>query len=86
MLTVNVGEAKKKFLDLVRHVEKHQSIVINKKGEPVAALLPYSEYVSLNRLRSYIAFKELSKVLKGSETNAQELSSSSRAELEGRGE
>ncbi|MBS3977992.1 MAG: type II toxin-antitoxin system Phd/YefM family antitoxin [Syntrophomonadaceae bacterium] len=82
MLNVNVGDAKKKFLELVRQVEEHQSIVIKKKGEPVAAILPYSEYISLNRIKSYIALQELANTLKDSGITAKEVYTASKAELE----
>jgi prevent-host-death family protein len=82
VLNVNVGDAKKKFLELVRQVEEHQSIVIKKKGEPVAAILPYSEYISLSRIKSYIALDELAKTLKDSGITAKEVYTASKAELE----
>jgi prevent-host-death family protein len=84
MLTINVSQAKKMFLELVRRVEQKESVIIEKKGIPVATLLPYNEYINLNRIKSYLAMLELSRTLEGSGVTAQEIYQESRQELESR--
>lgn len=84
MVAINVSQAKKLFLQLVRQVEKDGSVVIEKKGEPVAAIISYSEYLNLNRLRSYLAMQDLSRTLKDSGLRAEEVFRESRRELEQR--
>lgn len=53
--------------------------------EPVAAILPYKEYIILDRIRSYISLQELSKALKDFAITVKEVYTESKAELENRG-
>lgn len=82
MQVINVSQAKKGFLELVRRAEGQESVVIEKKGKPVAAILPYSEYLNLNRVRSYLAMQEISRGMGDSGITAREIYRESRQELE----
>lgn len=84
MLTVSVSEAKAKFLELIRQAQNDESIVVQKNGAPVAAILPYKDYVNLERVKAYIAMQELSRVTKESGVTAQEVYQESRRQLERR--
>lgn len=84
MVAITVSQARKSFLELVRRVEKDGNIVIKKKGEPVAAVIPYSEYLNLSRVRSYLAMQDLSRTFKDSGLTAGEVFRESRKALEQR--
>ena len=85
MIIMNVSKAKAKFLDLVRYTENNENIVIEKKGIPVAAILPYREYVDLKRLRDYLAMRRIYHETKDAGLTAREVYEESRRELETRG-
>lgn len=82
MVTITVSEAKKKLLELIRRVEEGESAIIEKKGNPVAALLTYDDYVALKRVRDYLVMHRLSSSLKESGLAADEIYRESRRELE----
>lgn len=82
MLIINVSQAKRSFLELIRRTEDQERVIIEKRGKPVAAILPYGEYVNLNRLRSYLAVQEISRAMKDSGLTAEEVYWESRQELE----
>ncbi|GAB6273595.1 MAG: hypothetical protein STSR0004_04580 [Peptococcaceae bacterium] len=82
MLVINVSQAKKSFLELIRRTEEKERVIIEKKGKPVAAILPYGEYVNLNRVRSYLAMQEISQAMKDTGLTAEEVYRKSRQELE----
>lgn len=84
MVTVNVTRAKAGFLDLVRRAENNEATVIEKKGSPVAAVLPYREYVNLKRVRDYLAMQKIHQAAKDAGVTAWELYEESRRELEAR--
>ncbi|KFD41157.1 hypothetical protein HX99_05670 [Peptococcaceae bacterium SCADC1_2_3] len=82
MLIMNVSQAKRSFLELIRRTEDQERVVIEKKGKPVAAILPYGEYINLNRVRSYLAMQEISQAMKDFGLTAEEVYRESRQELE----
>ena len=82
MLVINVSQAKKSFLELIRRTEEKERVIIEKKGKPVAAILPYGEYVNLNRVRSYLAMQEISQAMKDTGLTSEEVYRKSRQELE----
>lgn len=84
MLTMNVTQAKEQFLEVIRQVENWESVVLEKRGNPVAALLPYEEYASLRRIKNFLAMQELSAAMKDAEITAKEIYQDSRKELETR--
>ncbi|WP_258359736.1 type II toxin-antitoxin system Phd/YefM family antitoxin [Moorella sulfitireducens] len=84
MLTINVTQAKEQFLEIIRQVEDWESVVLEKRGKPVAALLPYEEYASLRRIKNFLDMQELSAALKDAGITAKEIYQDSRKELETR--
>ena len=84
MLSLNVTQAKETFLDLIRKVEEQESVILEKRGKPVAALLPYEEYTALNRIKTYLTIQEISEATKDTGITARELFRESRNELEAR--
>lgn len=84
MVTMNVTQAKARFLDLVRRAENNEATVIEKKGGPVAAVLPYGDYVKLKRVRDYLAMQKIHRAAKDAGVTAAELYEESRRELEAR--
>jgi len=86
MITINVSQAKKDFLELIRRIQEKEKVVVQKKGEPVAAILPYDEYLLLDRFRQYFRIQELGTLLQTEGLSAGELYKLSRSELEGRQE
>lgn len=86
MLTINVSKAKKDFLELMRRIQKKEKIVVQKKGQPVAAILPYDEYLLLERFRQYFKMQEMRALFQQEGLSAGELYKLSRSELEGRQE
>lgn len=84
MLTMNVSQAKEQFLEVIRQVEDRESVVLEKRGKPVAALLPYEEYASLSRIKNFLAMQELSAAMKDAGITAKEIYQDSRKELETR--
>ncbi|MGB9848820.1 MAG: type II toxin-antitoxin system Phd/YefM family antitoxin [Moorellaceae bacterium] len=84
MMSFNVTQAKESFLDLIRKVEEWESVILEKRGKPVAALLPYEEYATLSRVKNYLAMQEISEAVKDSGITAREIFCDSRKELEAR--
>jgi len=81
---LNVTQAKESFLDLIRKVEEQESVVLEKRGKPVAALLPYEEYTTLSRIKNYLTIQEISEAMKDLGITAREIFKDSRKELEAR--
>lgn len=83
---VTISDGKKDFTSLIREsVAKNEDIVITNRGQPVAALLPYREYIDLRKLRTYLKMLEISKEVKKSGIKAMDIYAISKKELEGRG-
>ena len=52
---IAIGEGKREFTRIVKKIsEKAEDVIITKRGEPVAVLIPYKEYQETVRLRSYL--------------------------------
>jgi len=82
MKTMSVSQAKTYFLEIARRAEEQESIIVEKKGEPVLVIIPYQEYLNLERMKHFLAVKDLSNILKDSGITASELHRESRRELE----
>lgn len=53
-ISVSIAEGKKGFSRLVQDVvEKNEDIVVTKRGEPVAVLVPYGEYLHTRKAEAY---------------------------------
>lgn len=82
MMTIPISQAKANFLELARQVENRECIVVEKKGEPILVLVPYQEYLNLDRIKQYLAVQDLASILQNSGITADELRRESRRELE----
>jgi len=81
---VNVVEAKNKLTQLLRRVERGESITITKNGEPTAILISMKAYDQLRRQAAVNRLRELRAELKNPDWNAQEIYQESRRQLETR--
>lgn len=83
---VTITDGKKGFTGLVREsVANNEDIVITKRGQPVAVLLPYKEYTDLKKLRTYLKMLEISTEMNKIGIKAKNVYAASKKELEGRG-
>jgi prevent-host-death family protein len=82
---VTISDGKKDFTSLIKKsVAKNEDIVITKRGQPVAALLPYKEYTDLRKLRTYLKMLEISTEIQKTGIKAKDVYAASRKELEER--
>ncbi|MEW6408947.1 MAG: type II toxin-antitoxin system Phd/YefM family antitoxin [Nitrospirota bacterium] len=82
---VTISDGKKDFLGIIREsVAKNEDVLITKRGQPVAALLPYKEYTDLKKLRTYLKMLEISAVMDKTHIKAKDVYEASKKELEGR--
>lgn len=82
---VTISNGKKDFTALIREsVANNEDIVITKRGQPVAALLPYKEYTDLRKLRTYLKMLEISAEMHKTGIKAKDVYTASKKELEGR--
>jgi prevent-host-death family protein len=82
---VTISDGKKDFTSLIKEsVAKNEDIVITKRGQPVAALLPYKEYTDLRKLRTYLKMLEISTEMQKTGIKAKDVYEASRKELEER--
>ncbi len=82
---VTISGGKKDFTGLIKEsVAKNEDIVITKRGQPVAALLPYKEYTDLKKLRTYLKMLEISTEMRKTGIKAKDIYAVSRKELEKR--
>jgi len=82
-MRVSIGEAKSGFSALLKRAQK-EPVIVTRRGEPEAVILPFEEYERLRRLWAYSSMVRLSRELKGVGVTATELYEASREELEGR--
>ncbi len=82
MKTMSVSQAKTYFLEIARKAEERESIIVEKKGEPVLVIVPYQEYLNLERMKHFLAVRDLSNILEDTGLTASELYRESRKELE----
>lgn len=82
---VTIAEGKKCFTRLVRQTQEgKEGVVITKRGEPVAAIIPFEEYRRQQKVEAFLELLELRRRLASSGLTAQELYEQSRKELEER--
>ncbi len=83
---VTISDGKREFTSLIKEsVTKDEDIVITKRGEPVAVLLPYKEYTDLKKLKTYLKMLELSSEIQKTRIKAKDIYETSKKELEKRG-
>lgn len=81
---VAIAEGKRDFTRIVKRIsEKTEDIIITRRGEPVAALIPYRDYQETLRVRSYLKMLKLSGRTKKYGITAGRIQEESRKELEG---
>jgi prevent-host-death family protein len=82
---VTISNGKKDFTGIIKEsVTKNEDVVITKRGQPVAALLPYKEYTDLKKLRTYLKMLEISTEIQKTGIKAEDVYKASRKELEER--
>ncbi|GFP29548.1 hypothetical protein HKBW3S44_01585 [Candidatus Hakubella thermalkaliphila] len=82
---VTIAEGKKSFTRLVRQTQEgKEGVVITKRGEPVAAIIPFEEYRRQQKMEAFLELLELRRRLASSGVTARELYEQSRKELEER--
>jgi len=82
---VTISEGKKGFTQLIKEsVAMKEDIIITRRGQPVAAILPYQEYTDLKRLRTYLRMIEISREMQKTGIRAKDVHVLSRRELEKR--
>lgn len=83
MLRVSIAEAKSSLSDLLKHA-RTAPVIVTRRGQPDAVILPYDEYERLQRLRAYARMAHLARELREAGVTATELYEESRRELEER--
>jgi prevent-host-death family protein len=80
---VSIAEAKSGFSELLKCARK-EPVIVTRRGDPDAVILPFEEYERLRRLHAYSSMVRLSRELEEAGVTATELYEASRKELEGR--
>lgn len=83
---VSTTEAKARFSELMRWTVKHQdSVIIKSRGNPQAAIISYTEYEQLQRLKKQInrqeAISQLEMLAREIQANNQNITSEAADEL-----
>ena len=82
-LNVSIAEGKKNFTKIIRaSEEKKQRIVISRRGNPVAIILPYEEYQKSRKREALEKIKETRAIYHQSGITAEEVYEISKKELE----
>ncbi len=85
MNTVNysIAEGKKNFSKIIRtSEEKKQEIIITRRGNPVAIIIPYQEYKKNRKREALRVIQETRAIYHQSEVTAKEIYETSRRMLE----
>lgn len=82
-LNVSIAEGKKNFTKIIRaSEEKKQRIVVSRRGNPVAVILPYEEYQKSRKKEALEKIKEVRAIYQQSEISAQTAHEISKKDLE----
>ncbi len=82
-LNVSIAEGKKNFTKIIRaSEEKKQRIVISRRGNPVAVILPYEEYQINRKKEALEKIKEVRAIYRQSGISAQTAHEISKKDLE----
>jgi prevent-host-death family protein len=82
-LNVSIAEAKKNFSRMIRvSEEKKQRVVILRRGNPVAIIVPYEEYQKSRKEEALKQIKETRAIYRQSRISAEEVYKISKKELE----
>jgi prevent-host-death family protein len=82
-IEVSIAEAKSRLSQLLKRA-RHDLVIVTRRGQPEAVLLPFDEYEHLRRLHAYSRMVNLSRRLETLGLTVTELYDSSRQELEER--
>ena len=83
--TVSIAEGKKSFSRLIQNtLDKKETIIVTRRGKPVAVIAPYEEYSRTLRMRGYRKIMELRELFHTAGINADETYRESRDQLEDR--
>lgn len=83
--TISVAEGKRDFSGILKEAEsKKEDVIVTRRGQPVCVIMPYEEYQSIKRIRSYMRMVEISKEMKGKKVKVSYLLEESRKQLEER--
>ncbi|PXF59160.1 MAG: hypothetical protein C4B58_04405 [Deltaproteobacteria bacterium] len=83
ILNVSIAEAKKSFSQMIRtSEEKKQRVVILRRGNPVAIILPYGEYQKSRKEEAFKKIKETAAIYRTSGISAEQVYEISKNELE----
>jgi prevent-host-death family protein len=83
--TVSIAEGKKNFSRLIQNtLDKKETIIVTRRGKPVAVIAPYEEYSRTLRMRGYRKIMELRKLFHTVGISAEEIYHESRDQLEER--
>ena len=82
-LNVSIAEGKKNFSKIIRaSEEKKQKIIVSRRGNPVAIILPYEEYIKNQKNEALIKIKKARTIYYRSGISAEEVYEISKKELE----
>ncbi|MBL7205800.1 MAG: type II toxin-antitoxin system Phd/YefM family antitoxin [Desulfobacteraceae bacterium] len=82
-LNVSITEGKKNFTKIIRaSEEKKQKIIVSRRGNPVAIILPYEEYTKNRKKEALIKIKEARAIYHRSGISAEDVYEISKKELE----
>ena len=82
-LNVSIAEGKKNFTKIIRaSEEKKQKIIVSRRGNPVAIILPYDEYQKSRKREALEKIKETRAIYHQSGISAEEVYEISKKELE----
>lgn len=83
VLNVSISEGKKNFAKIIRaSEEKKQKIIVSRRGNPVAVILPYEEHIKNKKRDALIKIKEAKAKYHCSGISAKEVYEISKKELE----
>lgn len=83
--TVSIAEGKKSFSRLIQNtLDKNETIIVTRRGKPVAVIAPYEEYSQTMKMRGYRKIIEMRELFHKSGINADEIQHESRKQLENR--
>jgi prevent-host-death family protein len=83
--TVSIAEGRKGFSRLIQGaLDKKEKIIITKRREPVAVIIPYDEYQRSQRFEGYKKIMEVRETFLKSRMKAKDVYKESKKQLEDR--
>jgi len=82
-MNVSIAAGRKNFAKIIRaSEEKKQKIIVSRRGNPVAIILPYEEYIKNRKKEALIKIKEARAIYHRSGISVEEIYEISKKELE----